>query len=122
MVSSQDIAYLAGLLEGEGTFDNTKSQPRIRVGSLDQDVIERATKLLNGCPSISRTPKGKTFYITTVCGQKAAAWMMTLYIFLGKRRKSKVHDVLPKWRSVPRPGHHPNSIRSQFTRGRRHGK
>ncbi len=45
-ISREDAIWLAGLLEGEGTFDlHRKKYPRVRVGMSDRDVVGRAATL-----------------------------------------------------------------------------
>jgi hypothetical protein len=47
-LSKVDIAWLAGLLEGEGSFmrGKRKDAPGISLAMTDRDVVERAAKLL----------------------------------------------------------------------------
>ena len=59
MLSETDVAWLAGLLEGEGTFllDNRSAtryeestvppSPVLRISMTDQDIIDRVAKMLD---------------------------------------------------------------------------
>ena len=107
MVKTKDIAWLAGFLEGEGSFlvrsDRKPHTPRIAFGTTDQDVGKKAAKLLgvklNG-PYIKHQDR-KPVYEVSVTGFHAASWMMTLYVLMGKRRKAAIKAALKVWRSSP---------------------
>lgn len=91
------IAWLAGLLEGEGCFSRRGNCITIQLYVSDRDVIEKAQAII-GAPSIgSRRPKNekhKTCYYWTVSGPEAAAWMMTLYSLMGSRRQERIKELL----------------------------
>jgi len=103
MILLRDIAWLAGLLEGEGCFNmsGTNGSARISLNLTDRDIIEKAAQLLGSHinkPCIRSFPL-KTVYSTAFFSHRAAAWMMTLYPFLGERRKTAVRNTLAIWRS-----------------------
>lgn len=83
--ASCDGAWLAGLLEGEGTFCVTKSgelaYPVIKVDMCDQAVIRRAARIL-GTSSVwsamARRADWRPTYATAVSGNAAAPWMRRL--------------------------------------------
>lgn len=106
MINTLDIAWLGGLLEGEGSFMMGKSNdPRIQMQMTDRDTMERAASIL-GVPvsSYVRKPKGKASYLPVyglgVTGHRSIAWMMTLYKFLGNRRQAKIREILEKWKTT----------------------
>ena len=105
-VDVKDIAWVAGLLEGEGNFmsDPSGSLARIKLEMTDEDVVRKAASIM-GAPSvgyrIKSNPKWKPTYVFYLCGAKAAGWMMTLYPFLGKRRRQKIRTVLCHWANGP---------------------
>lgn len=111
MISTKDIAWLAGILEGEGYFELSKSGYgkyldryqilRIGVTMSDQDVIIRAKNIL-GAPSVQGPYLRKHFkplYRTQVSGPLAIQWMMTLYVFMGARRREKIREIIKSWKS-----------------------
>jgi hypothetical protein len=106
MRTSLDIAWLGGLLEGEGSFINGIS-PEIAMQMTDRDTVVKAAVLL-GVPigKAPRKPKGKESYKLVwhvrVHGARAIGWMMTLYQFLGERRRAKVREILATWRASSR--------------------
>ena len=107
MTSTLDIGWLTGLLEGEGWFGMSDRSLAIVVGMTDRDVVERAAILLGGYvygPE-DRTkikPHWLPFWKAQVKGPQAAAWMMTMYGLLGRRRQGQVRNAIRKWRAMRR--------------------
>lgn len=102
MLTTKELAWLGGLLEGEASFMVRNGCPKIALQMTDLDVMERAAALL-GVPvgRYSRQPKGKASYLPVwhlaVHGTKAVSWMMTLFQFFGQRRQKKISEVLSGW-------------------------
>jgi hypothetical protein len=101
-VKTGDIYWLAGILEGEGSFQWYHSTPAIRVEMTDKDVIEKAAALLNPVYEIRvRTlPSGKESYRVVTNTSLAIQWMMTLYPLMGRRRQESIEHVLLQWRTT----------------------
>jgi hypothetical protein len=98
------IAWLAGLLEGEGTFFTTTNgySPRVALAMTDRDVVEKAALLMGGVkvyPRKSNNTKHKDQWWCMVTGARAAGVMMTIYSLMGNRRNSKILQVLERWKS-----------------------
>jgi hypothetical protein len=112
MIRPIDIAWLAGLLEGEGCFFQNKSgtAPQISLAMIDKDTIKRASfifglggwcrRMTPDSSDIIGTRKNK--YVFTIGGNEAIQWMMTLYSLMGERRKSKIKSILDSWKSNSR--------------------
>ena len=93
-LSEIEIAWLAGLLEGEGNFgldarsakrykvSTAPPSPFLRISMTDQDIIERVSKLVNkSCFSPTRlTAKGKRVYICHI-GDRATLAMLLPRLF-----------------------------------------
>jgi len=95
-----NIAWVAGLVEGEGNIGAIKSCPRIKVVMTDQDVIQKlATFWKHEHRLATSRPGHKQAYTTGIYGTKAAQWLMTLYPFLGQRRRAAAKQALHQWRS-----------------------
>ena len=103
-----EVMWLAGLLEGEGSFVKNKNSrggftPGVYLGTTDKDVAERAAHILTarvyGPYSHASKPKNKPIYCVHIHSRKAIGWMMTLYTLLGERRRSQVRRVLEMWKS-----------------------
>jgi hypothetical protein len=103
----QDIYWLAGLLEGEGSFvahrRSTKRGIVISLKMTDRDVVERAQRILGACAVYEvaiRPPSKKPSFAINISGRHAAGWMMILYQFMGERRRAKIVECLQFWKSM----------------------
>jgi hypothetical protein len=119
MPSIREVVWLAGLLEGEGSFGLRKTGKyqtlNIQLGMTDLDVVEKAAKILGTEVRGPYGPYGTNklpWYSVSVNGWRAVSWMMTLWSLMGSRRKKKIEALLTKWRSYPsrprRPASDPN--------------
>lgn len=103
MISTKDIAWLAGLLEGEGHFRLLRNSPCIQLSMTDRDVIQKAANLLGRSvygPYRAGRVGEKPVFAVHCWGSKAASWLMTIYVFMGSRRKEAIQRVLEKWRTT----------------------
>ena len=107
MKTIKDIAWLAGLLEGEGCFRLGKEKyPYISVACTDRDTIVKAKKIL-GTRTLDwyeTKPLMTTMWRTSVWGNKAIQWMMTLISLMSKRRKAKILEIVNFWKNHYYPG------------------
>ena len=95
-----DLYWLAGLLEGEGSFGFYITNSRKGRGSLklglamaDRDVVERAGKLmgLKVHTKKGRTPSHfKPIWYTQATGAWIIQWFYILYPLMGVRRKEQI--------------------------------
>ena len=104
-----DAAWLAGLLEGEGSFIlRRRGLPRLAIDMTDRDVIERAACLLGGARVCERKPNGTTHhrpvYFLRVGCRQAVQWMMTIYSLMGVRRRAQIRVCLDRWKEGKRVG------------------
>lgn len=99
----RDIAWLAGLLEGEACFGCYKGCPTIELQMTDEDVVSRVAALTGAKLKTPWKPNGKPTYKTVYsCGLRGSAaigWMQTLYVFLGERRQAKIREILEQWKT-----------------------
>jgi hypothetical protein len=84
VIKTTDIAWAAGLIEGEGSFAMACRTPSVAV-----------------MPS-PRTRGRKPTWIAQAKGSVAAGVIMTLYAWLGIRRREQARTALAAWR---RQGH-----------------
>ena len=104
--SERDLGWLAGLLEGEGSFGANRTRnyyPKIQLGSTDRDVVERAHAIagvgtLNG--PYSRGVNKEVWCWNVAAQADAAGLMMTLYPLIGLRRQARIREILLEWRSA----------------------
>jgi hypothetical protein len=139
MTRGEEIAWAAGLFEGEGCIARLPDRPhqiRLQLGSSDRDVVERFAAVV-GCgsisyrqslPRLSDTPK--PMWIWVAVAVKAAALLEEIFPYLGERRSERARELLEfraehiahstKERSCPtcsrlfRPQYHAASSRQQY--------
>lgn len=107
VVSDLDVAWLAGLLEGEGTFLMYRNHvggrvyryPKVAVNMTDEDIIERVAALFG--TKVYVMPQyvegRKQQWRAHATGSNAAAWMRRLYPLLGQRRRARIDEVLAEY-------------------------
>lgn len=98
-----DIAWLAGLLEGEGAFVSVNGQPRITLSSTDRDIVERVATMFGGMrvkPRMTSRLGKKQQFETSAYSRQAASWMMTIFVFMSEHRKNQIRTILMRWRSM----------------------
>jgi len=93
-----DLGWLAGLLEGEGSFMQLKESPGVPVlsiGMIDEDVIAKAAMLMGVSYHPHALPSGKTRYQLMIRGNRRARRIMeTLLPFMSARRKTQIEMAL----------------------------
>lgn len=91
-----DLLWLAGLLEGEGSFDAHRGKyPRIRLAMTDRDVVGRAASLMDAKIRLSLHPlPAKATWHTEISGARAAEIMRLILPHMGARRSQKIAEVL----------------------------
>jgi hypothetical protein len=96
LTDRDDVLWLAGLLEGEGTFDLHRGRyPRVRVGMTDRDVVGRAATLIGSGVrlTLKRKPYASTWH-AEVSGPKATAVMKAILPHMGARRSGRIAEIL----------------------------
>ena len=94
MFNMQEIAWLGGLLEGEGYFTLKKGKyPTIRLGMTAEDTVRRAAAMWD-----SSVYHYGNMWITQIFASSAISWMLTLYSFLNKNRRSIIVEAVKFWR------------------------
>lgn len=99
MISTPELWWLAGILEGEGCFGPAKHTVRIQLAMCDRDVVEKVARLLGVrvTTSVDKRPGNQIQYRAYIQGHRAAAWLMTLYTMMGARRKARIRESLLWW-------------------------
>lgn len=115
-LSETDIAWLAGLLEGEGSFrlDDRPSKrylkstappaPVMKVSMTDKDIIERVSKMLKKdyYQASRKTTGNKTEYIVSCQVRSILIYLLPqLLPYFGERRSAQVKkciDALEDWK------------------------
>ena len=99
------VAWLAGLLEGEGTFSVVREStdvayPQIKLEMCDENTVARAAQLI-GAPSLRRREAQQEgwnpTYVAVITGQAAAVWMRRLRDLMGARRRGAIDTALREY-------------------------
>lgn len=101
MANELELAWLAGLLEGDGSFELARNGPNtvaptLRIAMLDKDVIDRVAEMF-GSPVYSYlTPKGdKTMWRTQISKRAVVEPILKQILpYLGSRRKEQATAML----------------------------
>jgi len=101
-----DRAWIAGLLEGEGSFIASRSArssyPVIKVEMCEQQVIERAAHVLD--TRVWAVPPGtegwRPTYVAQIAGHRAAEWMRDLRPYMGLRRTATIDAALSAYHPI----------------------
>jgi transcriptional regulator with PAS, ATPase and Fis domain len=106
-VNENDLAWLAGLLEGEGSFlkgpPSSPHLPVIQLHMIDEDVVDRVAKLF-GRASYYREDKRRVTrgwrpaYQVQVKGRKAVELMKMLRPLMGRRRREQIDTALASYK------------------------
>lgn len=106
-VRAEEMAWLAGLLEGEGSFmvgpPSSPRRPTLQMSMTDRDVVARAASII-GCNVMTlraREVHWQEAYGLRVRGAGAVNWMRALRPYLGERRTAQVDRALASY--DPRP-------------------
>lgn len=102
------IAWLTGLLEGEGTFSVNRQSaeiayPVMKVEMCDEGVVARVGRLV-GAPNVWRREAQKEgwnpTYIAAITGPQAAIWMRQLRDSMGIRRRAAIDAALAAYHPI----------------------
>ena len=100
-MSDMELVWLAGWLEGEGSFmkgpPSSQNSPRISGCSTDRDIIQRVASLFGTAPySASRKghPRWKKVWAVRVKGKRAVYLMFKLKPYMGYRRQQQIDNAV----------------------------
>ena len=106
-MTSEQIAWLAGLLEGEGYFclqtkrlkSPTKPRgvyPKIVFVSTDKDICDRVSALFGTSPNYvgPRKDHYKPVWRALKVGTGASEILRLILPYMGQRRREKIEDIL----------------------------
>lgn len=100
-----ELAWLAGLLEGEGSFcegpPSSPNQPVVQLAMTDRDVVERAASLLGNITVYAKKDRRKAhwkpFFQLKLRGLPAVTLMRTLRPFMGERRRNQIDKAIASY-------------------------
>ena len=105
MLIKEDLYWLAGLLEGEGSFTkpppSKKNKIAIHLEMTDRDIVEKAARIMSAsvyCPK--RREKYKQSYRFNLSHAKAFYWMTLLFPLMGSRRQQRIKECLEEYNPI----------------------
>lgn len=108
-VSAVDLAWVAGLVEGEGSYYLAEhaTYPKVifQLNMTDEDVVMRAWELSGRIGKVNPHKPGprsvKSQWRWRISAQAEVAWFMdVMYPLMGARRRAKIEELrtyLPDW-------------------------
>jgi len=133
-MSDKELYWLAGLLEGEGSFlagpPSAPNSVRITLTMTDADVVARVAALWGVAyhevrQSRSRLMGWKPNYYVHLRGKPAADLMQLLLPLMGERRQRQIERALASYNPHLRRKLLPEQImeiKAQLVEGRKHGE
>jgi hypothetical protein len=108
-ISTRDINWVAGFLEGEGSFGYHSATLRITAGQKQREPLDRCMRLMGGTiQRIERPERDTHIHHWALMGRKAVQWMMTLYVLMSPRRQAQIKECFTEWKqhAARRPNGH----------------
>lgn len=119
MRTTAQIAWVAAMIEAEGCIVATSYQYqkpgrghyqarcfRLAIEMTDLDVVLRIRDILGPLCTVrerkppSVNPNHRRRYILQFTGNELAGWLMTIYPFMGQRRRAKIRQALKLWHEM----------------------
>lgn len=99
MLDPYEVAWGAGLFEGEGSLFPNAGSVRLVVKMTDRDVVERFARLI-GAPLLGpyqyQQKDGhvrKPYWMCARSGVQAVAWINRFWSYLGERRRLRALEL-----------------------------
>ena len=94
-----DIAWAAGIYEGEGSISGIRKSETINIGQKDPWILYKLRNFFGGRVGMKKGGmlNGKFYnglYNWNVNGARARGFSMTIFSFLSPRRKEKIQQIL----------------------------
>lgn len=105
MLTSRDIGWIAGFLEGEGSFGYHRSAtggaPVVQATQVQREPVDRLKALLGGHIYFKRAhPPSQASYQWRASGPLAVGVMMMVHELMSPRRREQIHASLAPWRAT----------------------
>ncbi|MBN8637575.1 MAG: hypothetical protein J0M07_19790 [Anaerolineae bacterium] len=111
----KSLDWLAGLLEGEGSFcppaPTTPNTPYISLAMTDEDIVARACEFFAVKPKFieRKNPAHKNYFLGVLRGERAVELMNTLKPKLGQRRQAQIERALQNYHLHDASNHRPGA-------------
>lgn len=91
--SLRDLAWVAGFLEGEGSFGRHRGCERVAAKQVNREPIDRMLSLFGGAAGQYQTKTSPVWQWST-SGARARGVMLTLYPMLSARRQGQIRHAM----------------------------
>jgi len=100
----EDIYWIAGFLEGEGSFMRCGGTITVQAAQVQKDPIDKLVDLCQGRVGYYErdNPKHNNYYRWAIYGEAAELVMKAIYPIMSSKRKAKIGELL-SWYAT-RPG------------------
>lgn len=95
--SDLDVAWIAGLYEGEGCCNNIKGRTLATITQKDPQILFWCREMFGGRITEIRVGTDKNCHIWAVCGDNARILLRAIYPFMSARRKVQL-DAANIWK------------------------
>jgi hypothetical protein len=126
---NQTLAYLAGWLEGEGSFNSYDRRKTgrgvsftVRGVSTDWDTINNISKIVSCGTWCQCRGDKKAVFAWSICGPKAVALAVSVYPLMQSRRKSQIVKGVNAWMNRPLKRNKRNISPSVYICGKMRGE
>ena len=93
-----DLYWVAGFIEGEGTFSGYKGNFHISAAQVQREPLERLVRIVGGTISgpfqKNSTPNTQPIHVWRICGKAAIEWMLALRPIMSPRRTGQLDDAV----------------------------
>lgn len=98
-----EIAWAAGFIEGEGCVQVTNFKSIVLSAvQISREPLDRLVRLFGGtiCRPKRQYKNNSLIHKWDLCGPRAAAAIMTIYVLMSEKRKKKMREALAVWRTT----------------------
>lgn len=103
MISTLDIAWAAGFLEGEGSFLYYKgTSPSVTAAQNQKEPLDRLVKLFGGHLWL-KPPTGFSklpIWTWKLPARRSMEVAMTLYVLMSPKRQEQIESMIRQWRAA----------------------
>jgi hypothetical protein len=108
MITTKEISWAAGFLEGEGCFQGAKRtygslQISVEAAQVQKEPLERLHKMFGGT-ILQKVPSkaslgNSPYYQWYIHGRRAIEVMMTVYCLMSPKRQAKIQEIIKDWKA-----------------------
>ena len=93
-----DLYWVAGFIEGEGTFSGYKRNFHISAAQVQREPLDRMVRIVGGTiigpTKKNDNPRHQPIHIWRICGKSAIEWMLALRPIMSPKRQEQLDRAL----------------------------